>query len=112
MKIAKCAFAALVAALAIGAGAQTPAPHDHGTSSTKPAANVLYDGEVKRINKDASRVTLAHGPLKAFDMPAMTMAFTVKDPAQLARLKEGDKVRFALQKSGENLVVTRMEPIR
>ena len=112
MKIAEFAFATLIATLALGAGAQTPAPHDHGTPSTKPAANVLYDGQVKRINKDASRVTLVHGPLKAFDMPAMTMAFAVKEPAQLDRLREGDKVRFALQKSGDNLVVTRIEPVR
>lgn len=112
MKIAEFAFATLVAALATGVGAQTPAPHDHGTPATKPAANVLYDGQVKRINQDSSRVTLAHGPLKAFDMPAMTMAFTVKDPAQLARLREGDKVRFALQKSGDNLVITRIEPVK
>jgi Cu/Ag efflux protein CusF len=45
-------------------------------------------------------------------MPAMTMAFPVKDAALLTNLKEGDKVRFALEKSGENLVVTRIEPVK
>lgn len=81
-------------------------------SATKGATTEMYEGQVRRVNAEAKRVTLAHGPLKAFDMPAMTMAFPVKDPAQLANVKEGDKVRFALEKSGENLVVTRIEPVK
>jgi Cu/Ag efflux protein CusF len=80
--------------------------------ATKAAATEMYEGQVRRVNAETKRVTLAHGPLKAFDMPAMTMAFPVKDPAQLAKLKEGDKVRFALEKAGENLVVTRIEPVK
>lgn len=76
------------------------------------AASDLYDGQVKRVNTETKRVTIAHGPLKGFDMPAMTMAFAVKDPAQLAKVKEGDKVKFALEKSGENLVVTRIETVK
>jgi Cu/Ag efflux protein CusF len=85
----------------------------HGTAAAgKASADVVNSGEVKRINADTKRVTIAHGPLKAFDMPAMTMAFAVKDPGQLARLKPGDKVNFVLEKSGEDLVVTRIEPAR
>jgi Cu/Ag efflux protein CusF len=76
------------------------------------AQGTFYDGEVKRVSKDTKRVTLAHGPLTGFDMPAMTMAFPVKDPAVLDKLKPGDKVRFALEKAGEDLVVTRIEPAR
>ena len=72
----------------------------------------LYTGQVRRINREAGRVSLAHGPLSAFNMPAMTMAFSVKDPQQLAALKEGDKVKFALEQSGDNLVVTRIVPVR
>lgn len=89
--------------------AQTGAPHAHGTPTAQAKTSELYEGEVRRINKDTGRVTLAHGPLKGFGMPPMTMAFPVKDAKQLATLKEGDKVRFALEQSGENLVVTRIE---
>lgn len=71
-----------------------------------------YTAEVRRINRESGRVTLAHGPLSAFNMPAMTMAFPVKDSQQLAALKEGDKVKFALEQSGDNLVVTRIVPVR
>jgi Cu/Ag efflux protein CusF len=45
-------------------------------------------------------------------MPAMTMAFPVKDPAMLSKVKPGDKVRFGLEKAGEDLVITRIEPAR
>jgi len=81
-------------------------------SATSAAAAEMYEGQVRRVNAETKRVTLAHGPLKAFDMPAMTMAFPVKDPALLTKVKEGDKVRFALEMSGENLVVTRIEPVK
>jgi Cu/Ag efflux protein CusF len=95
--------------LTLPAQAQTAAPHAHGAPAAKASTSEVYEGQVKRISKDTSRVTLAHGPLKAFNMPPMTMAFTVKDAKQLAALKEGDKVRFALEQSGDNLVITRIE---
>jgi Cu(I)/Ag(I) efflux system periplasmic protein CusF len=98
--------------LALPAQAQTAAPHAHGAAAAKAPASEVYEGQVKRISKDTSRVTLAHGPLKAFNMPPMTMAFPVKDAKQLGALKEGDKVRFALEQSGDNLVITRIEPVK
>ena len=113
MRLAVIAPTLLAAGLALTAGAQAPAPHVHGTPAVQAPANAnWYDGQIKRINRDSGRVTLAHGPLKAFDMPAMTMAFAVKNGAQLARLKEGDKVRFSLEKAGDELVVTRIEPFK
>lgn len=93
--------------------AYAQAPHNQPAPTAKPAAAAtMYNGEVKRVSKDTKRVTLEHGPLTGFDMPAMTMAFPVKDVAALDRLKVGDKVRFALEKAGEDLVVTRIEPVR
>jgi Cu/Ag efflux protein CusF len=72
----------------------------------------LYAGEVRRISKDTGKVTLAHGPLKAFEMPPMTMAFAVKDKTMLERVKTGDKVQFALERRGNDLIVTRIEAIK
>ena len=91
--------------------------HDHSghtmaapaKASAGQADNV---GEVRRVNFDTKKITIAHGPLKAFDMPPMTMAFSVKDPAMLAKVKQGDKVRFGLEKAGEDLVITRIEPAK
>jgi Cu(I)/Ag(I) efflux system periplasmic protein CusF len=108
--------AALAVALALAAGVPAVAQQDHGShgmaAAAKPGADVVNTGEVKRINKDTKKITIAHGPLKAFDMPAMTMAFPVKDPAMLARVKQGDKVNFVLEKAGEDMVITRIEPAK
>jgi Cu(I)/Ag(I) efflux system protein CusF len=113
MKTLLMIVAALGCALAAPVGAQTAAPKAHGSTAAQPAAtSEVYDGQVRRINRDRASVTLAHGPLKAFNMDAMTMSFRVKDAAQLAKLKEGDKVRFSLQQSGDDLVVTRIEAVK
>lgn len=108
-----------VAVFTLGALAATPAAaqagHDHHGAKAVPgpaASGELYAGEVRRISKDTSKVTLVHGPLKAFDMPPMTMAFAVKDTAMLDRVKAGDKVQFALERRGNDLIVTRIEAVK
>jgi Cu(I)/Ag(I) efflux system protein CusF len=53
---------------------------------------------VKKVDKSAAKVTLSHGPLTNLGMPAMTMAFRVKDAAWLGQMKDGDKVRFMADK--------------
>lgn len=92
------------------------AGHDHGHTMAAPAkattGSVDNTGEVRRVNAETRKITIAHGPLKAFDMPAMTMTFAVKDPAMLTKVKQGDKVRFGLEKAGEDFVITRIEPAR
>ncbi len=67
------------------------------------------DGEVRRIDKDAKKITLRHGPIKNLDMPAMTMVFQVKDAALLDKVNTGDKVRFSAEKIGGAYVVTAIE---
>jgi Cu/Ag efflux protein CusF len=106
----------LAAALSLFAVAPAwaQAGHDHGgqtmaTQAKASAGQAENVGEVRRVNTDTKKITIAHGPLKAFDMPAMTMAFPVKDPAMLTKVKQGDKVRFGLEKAGEDLVITRIE---
>ncbi len=83
----------------------------HGTSAATPASAsaALSEGEVRRIDKGAGKVTLKHGPLANLDMPPMTMAFDVRDRAALDKLQVGDKVRFRVEKEGASYVVTRIE---
>ena len=70
----------------------------------------MTDAEVRKVSKDAGKITLKHGEIKSLDMPAMTMVFQVKDPALLDKVKAGDKVRFAAEKSaGGAFVVTAIE---
>ena len=37
-------------------------------------AQAAIDGEVKKVDKPAARITLKHAEVKQFDMPAMTGA--------------------------------------
>ena len=70
------------------------------------------DAEVRKVDKEAGKVTLRHGEIKNLDMPAMTMVFQVKDRSWLEHLKAGDKVRFAAEKSNGAYVVTELEPAK
>ena len=72
----------------------------------------MADGEVRRIDREGGRVTLRHGEIRNLDMPGMTMAFHVQDPAMLDRVKVGDKVKFRVEKSGSRYVVTAMEAVK
>lgn len=72
-------------------------------------AGALTEGEVRKVDKDAKKITIKHGPIVNLDMPAMTMVFQVKDPALLDKVKPGDKVGFEAEKLGGAFTVTRIE---
>jgi len=64
------------------------------------------DGEVTKIDKAQSKITLKHGEIKNLDMPPMTMTYRVKDAKLLNSVAVGDRVRFAADKQGGSYVVT------
>jgi Cu(I)/Ag(I) efflux system protein CusF len=68
------------------------------------------EGEVRKVDKAAGKITLKHGEIKNLDMPPMTMVFTAKDKALLDKVKAGDKVRFQAEKEGGTYLVTAIEP--
>ena len=73
-------------------------------------AQSLADGEIRKVDKDAKKITIKHGPIPAIDMPAMTMVFQVKDPAMVDQVKVGDKVKFEAELlPGGRTIVTRIE---
>ncbi|HET9475643.1 MAG TPA: copper-binding protein [Steroidobacteraceae bacterium] len=78
-----------------------------GHDSHHPSA-ALSDGEVRKVDKDAKKITIKHGPLANLDMPAMTMVFQVADPAMLDQVKAGDKVKFEAEKVGGGYRITRI----
>ena len=87
----------------------------HATSEAKPAAAAGADwteGEVRKVDKEANKVTLKHGEIKSLDMPAMTMVFIVKDKAMLDSVKAGDKVRFKAVSDAGKFTVTEMQVMR
>jgi uncharacterized cupredoxin-like copper-binding protein/Cu/Ag efflux protein CusF len=102
-----------------------PVTHDHHMSASLEPASTAGpsgvghgEGDVRRIDKAAGKITLRHGPLIGLkdadgrDMPGMTMVFRVKEPAVLDRLKVGDKVRFTVMRENGALVVPSIEPAR
>ncbi len=102
----------LATTLALGAPAvlaQTDhAGHGAATKAAAPSA-ALTEGEIRRVDKEAKKLTIKHGPIKNLDMPAMTMVFQVTDLALLDKVKAGDKVKFRAEKQGDNYLVTRIE---
>jgi len=72
----------------------------------------LTEGEIRKVDKDAKKITIKHGEIKNLDMPPMTMVFQVKDPSALDRLKAGDKVKFQAEKIGGTYTVTSIEAVQ
>ena len=73
------------------------------------AADVT-DGEVRKVDKGANKITLKHAEIKSIDMPPMTMVFKVRDAGLLDRVKQGDKVGFTAEKIDGEYTVTGIEP--
>ena len=76
------------------------------------AAADLSDGEVRKIDKEAGKITLKHGELKNLDMPGMTMVFVVKDKAMLDKLALGDKIKFKAINDSGKFTVTEIVPAK
>lgn len=104
--------ALLVYGAPVWAQADKP-PLDHQAHhAEEKRVQPLSEGEVRRIDRSAKKITLRHGPIANLDMPAMTMVFQVKDEALLDPLKVGDKVNFSAEKIAGAYVVTRLEPMK
>ena len=78
-------------------------------ASTHHKLGTLTEGEVRKVDKDAKKITIKHEPIQSLEMPAMTMVFQVKDPAMLDQVKPGDKVKFEAQRLGGVFTVTKIE---
>lgn len=112
MKIEKIIthIAAATFALTTVNGAMAQA-HDHGNHATAAVPGqetTMFDGEVKKVDKDTGRLTIKHGPLENLSMPGMTMVFGIKDASALDALKAGDKIKFVAEKLEGKYVVTQL----
>ena len=100
-------IATLFVALATPVLAQQKAEGHSAHHPTAAASTAdMTEGEIRKVDKDAKKLTIKHGEIKNLDMPPMTMVFQVKDASVLDTLKAGDKVRFVVQKSDTGFVVT------
>jgi Cu/Ag efflux protein CusF len=98
MKTDKIAAAALALSLGL-------------SSANAFAQAAMANGEVKKIDEAAGKITLKHGPIKSLDMEdeSMTMVFRVQDPAMLKQVKVGDKVKFEAERAPAGITITKMQ---
>ena len=107
----------LLLALAASGGAWAQASgqgHDShhpaaAATSPEPAAS-LVSGVVRKVDRDAQKVTLRHGPIPTLEMPEMTMVFRVADPKMLENLKPKESVLFKAERVDGQLTVTYIGP--
>jgi len=79
---------------------------------TKAAEIQTYKvvGVVKNIDADAGKITLDHEEIPGY-MAAMEMTEAVSDAKMLETVKSGDKIEFELQRTGSNLLITKLSKI-
>jgi Cu/Ag efflux protein CusF len=73
------------------------------------SAQAVVAGEVKKVDKPAGRITLKHGEIKVYDMPGLTGAYKVQDPAMLDRVQVGDHVQFNLDRVNNQYTITKID---
>ena len=83
--------------------------HAAAQAASSSELTPMASGQVKKIDRDAGKITIKHGPLENLGMPPMTMVFRVADPAMLDQVKVGDQIAFVAEKRNGALTVTKME---
>jgi Cu/Ag efflux protein CusF len=103
---------AVFAAFPLAALAQASVSRDANRAQPIQLADAtapLTEGEVRKVDKSAGKLTIKHGPIVNLDMPPMTMVFRVQEPALLEKVQAGEKVKFRVEKIGGQYTVTRIE---
>lgn len=84
----------------------------HVAAQGAAQAAPLSEGEVKKVDPAAGKITIKHGPLENLGMPAMTMVFRVKEASMLEQVKSGDRIDFRAEKINGALTVTQLEIVK
>ena len=104
------AIAALAPAFAMAAD-----EHDRhagqGAMHADAAPAGLIEGRVKKVDKAAGTLTVSQGPLPNV-MPAMTMAFKVRNIVWLDTVKDGQKIRFTSDTVEGAMTIVRLESVK
>jgi len=106
----------IIAAITLGAllpfSALAVDAHHQPAATGAASSAQLADGEVRKVDKDAKKITIKHGPIQSLDMPPMTMVFQIKDAAMLNRVNVGDKIKFGVDKVGGAYTVNQLEVVK
>lgn len=102
--ILNCRFALTCCLFGIGT-----APLGGAALAQSPADFAL--GEVVKISAEQGTVSLRHEPIAQLRLPASTSTFRCVDPRLITRVKDGDKVRFRVDRYDGNLRLVAMVPL-
>ena len=69
------------------------------------------DGQIRKIDAAAGKLTIRHGGIANLQMPAMTMVFRAA-PEIVGQVREGEQVRFTADRIDGALTVTSLEEKR
>jgi Cu(I)/Ag(I) efflux system periplasmic protein CusF len=103
------ASALSLASAGLAAPPRSDSPLMLAQSAAQSTTSPMVNGEVRKVDKDAGKITLKHDAIPNLEMPRMTMVFRVKDPSMLDQLKEGDKIKFAADNINGALTVTELQ---
>jgi Cu(I)/Ag(I) efflux system protein CusF len=86
----------------------------HGSGSpTAPAAELPWaEAEVRRVDREAGKLSLRHGEIRNLEMPPMTMVFSVQNRSVLEGLQPGDRIRFTADQIQGAYTVLKLEKLR
>jgi Cu/Ag efflux protein CusF len=99
--------ATFVAAIMVCGGAANAAPVDAtqrfvvAQAAEKPAGQ----GVIKSVDAGERKLVIKHGPIRALQMPGMTMPFGVAPDVDLSGLAPGAKVKFTLGRDATGIYV-------
>lgn len=82
------------------------------TFAQASVADEYTNGEIRKIDKEAGKVTLKHEEIKNLGMPPMAMVFEARDRKMLDKLNVGEKVRFRAAYESGKYVLRDIEPAK
>ena len=113
MKLVQVITMLALAATAVAPTQAQPSSHTAAPAS-HPVAGLrsMASAEVLKVYKNEKRLLLKHGPIESIGMDAMTMEFGVSDRKLLSLVRQGDKIRFAAKRVGDDYIVTHLEVMK
>jgi Cu/Ag efflux protein CusF len=69
----------------------------------------MINGQVKKVDESAGKMTIKHDAITNLDMGAMTMVFKASNPAMLKSVKPGEKIEFSADTVNGQLTVMKIE---
>ncbi len=104
--IATFAFASI---LFVGVVATAATGNDSSIKTAAPQTADMTPGQVRKIDKQAGKITLKHERIADLNMPPMTMVFRVKEKSMLNALQVGDTILFKAVDSNGVLTITEIK---